>query len=52
MHFKCQTKVNDDEMEFQYYKKIKKSWLVRWLGFATICPLQQNGWNDMGLTTQ
>jgi hypothetical protein len=22
------------------------------LGFATIHPLQLNGWNDMGLTTQ
>jgi hypothetical protein len=24
MHFRCQTKVNDD-MEFQYYKNIKKN---------------------------
>jgi hypothetical protein len=24
--------------------------LIRWLGFTIKCPLQLNGWNDMGLT--
>jgi hypothetical protein len=42
MHFTHNTKVNDD-MEFQYYKKILKSYSLKELGFATECPLQQNG---------
>jgi hypothetical protein len=29
----------------------KKSQSIRWLGFAIKCPLQLNGWNDMGLAT-
>jgi len=24
---------------------------IKWLRFATKCPLWLNGWNDMGLTT-
>jgi hypothetical protein len=47
MHFRCHTKVNDD-MEFHYYNKILKSYLLKWLGFAIEHPLHLNGWNDMG----
>jgi hypothetical protein len=49
MHFTYHTKVNDD-MEFHYYKKILKSWLLKGLGFVTKHPLQLNGRNNMGLT--
>jgi hypothetical protein len=34
MHFTHKTKVTDD-IKFHYYKKIKKSWLLKQLGFAT-----------------
>jgi len=33
MHFTCQTKVNDD-MEFQYYKKIKKNLIDKMIRFC------------------
>jgi abortive infection bacteriophage resistance protein len=48
MHFTHHTKVND-VMKFYYYKKNLKSLLLKQLGFAIECPLQLNGWNDMGL---
>jgi hypothetical protein len=47
MHFTHDTKVNDD-MEFHYYKKFSKSQSLKQLNFVTECPLQLNGWNDMG----
>jgi hypothetical protein len=50
MHFTCHTKVNED-MEFYYYKRIKKSMSLKWLGFAIEHPLWLNEWNDMGWTT-
>jgi hypothetical protein len=51
MHFTHQTKVNDD-MEFQYYKNFLKNLINKIARFATTCPLQLNGWKDMGLATQ
>jgi hypothetical protein len=46
MHFTCHTKVNGD---MDYYNKILKYYLLKWLGFAIKCPLHLNGWNEMGL---
>jgi hypothetical protein len=48
MHFTYHTMVNDN-MEFHYYKKILKSYTLKWLGFAIERPLRLNEWNKMGL---
>jgi len=45
MHFIHHTKVNDD-MEFHYYKKIKKSKLLKRLGFATKWVKQHGLFNN------
>jgi len=42
MHFTHHTKVNDD-MEFHYYKRIKRIYSLKLLGFATKHPLRLNG---------